>query len=63
MTEHSPHELPFRAGQYVRFKHLPGTPIRVQAVTIRGWIKLEGRQGPFNPNLFELAEAPQEKSA
>jgi hypothetical protein len=56
----------FKKGQHVLFKHWPTkqtnrSPIRVEAVTIRGWLHLEGHAGAFAPKLFVLADAPAER--
>jgi hypothetical protein len=56
----------FAAGQYVRFKLPSGSeakPMKISGVTIRGLLYIEGFKGTFDPNLFELAEAPKEQTA
>lgn len=55
---------PPKAGEYVRFKHLPKNvepaPLLVTHVHANGMIRLLGWAGDFAPHLFVVVDGPKE---
>jgi hypothetical protein len=58
---HGSHPV-FRKGQWVSFKNWPldlstPSPLRVEGVTIRGWLRLAGKPRSYPPQLFEVVQS------